>query len=63
MSDDKYKDIILRMVANFPGLVDDSEVKGSDLVEWVANEIFALLPDSELEERAKNGTPNDEEES
>lgn len=61
MNDDKYKDIILRMVANFPGLVNDSEVSGSELVEWMCNEVFALLPDKELEDRAKYGTPNDED--
>lgn len=51
------RSIILRMVANFPGLVDDTEVSGADLVEWVGNEIYGLLPDAELKDRAKNGSP------
>lgn len=35
--------ILLRIVANFPGLVDgETEVPGAELVEWVANEVHGL---------------------
>lgn len=57
----KARDIILRMVANFPGLIDDREVNGAELVDWMSNEMFACIPDTELSCRALNGTPNDDE--
>lgn len=34
--------VLVRLVGNFPGFVDDSEVNGGDLVEWLANEFQAL---------------------
>lgn len=59
------RDMVLRMVANFPGLVTDEEdVNGADLVDWISNEVHHMSTnDPELIDRAKNGTPCDEEES
>lgn len=52
------KDILLRTVANFPGLYfSDHELNGGDLVEWLSNELFHCGIDRELAEFAINGTP------
>ncbi len=58
-------DIVLRMAANFPGLVDgDDKVNGGDLTEWLSNEIYDLsvcdgIVAALFVDRAKNGTPDD----
>lgn len=58
MTDNSARDVLLRMVANFPGLYDgETEVGGADLVEWMTNEIEALKPDGEMHARAVNGSP------
>lgn len=60
-----YRNMVLRMVANFPGLYtlqDDEEVDGADLVEWITNEIFqAAQLDEEIIKRARYGSPDDDE--
>ena len=57
----KERCILLRLVANFPGRVDDHQnVRGSDLVEWISNEIYALMPDDQIVERTKFGSPDSE---
>lgn len=61
MTESQAKDILLRMVAAFPGLIDDTEVDGPYLVEWMTNELFMFHPNAELQTWAKNGTPADYE--
>lgn len=62
MTGEQAKDILLRLVANFPGLAgeDTDSVSGADLVEWMACEIYALCPDPEIELRAAYGSPEEE---
>lgn len=58
---DAARDILLRMVANFPGLHADYEhlsVDGADLVEWLNAELYAFSDDAELKNYAENGTPS-----
>lgn len=59
------RDVILRLVANFPGFVTDEEVNGADLVDWLSNEILYLSQDPELDQEMRNraltGTPDDDE--
>jgi hypothetical protein len=58
MTSKQAKDILLRMAAAYPGLVNGTdEVPGAELVEWVSNEFHALSGDAELDERAKYGSP------
>jgi hypothetical protein len=57
----KERDLLLRMVANFPGLaLAEVPVNGGDLVEWISSEVFAMLPDNEIFKRALYGTEEDE---
>lgn len=61
MTGEVAMDILLRMFANFPGLVDEhsGDVPGADLVEWMTAEVYALLPDAEILHRASHGSPDD----
>lgn len=70
--DKQARDIILRMVANFPGLVldqdecdaagKDIEVPGAELVEWLTNEFVTCraIGDTELAKWAEDGSPDGE---
>lgn len=63
------RDVLLRTVGNFPSFCfcdehEQEEINGGDLVEWTANEFYALYESSPawralIEGRAKYGTPND----
>ena len=58
-----YRDMVLRCVANFPGLVlEAEEVNGADLVEWWTQELHAIRSqDAAINVRAYFGSPEEEE--
>ena len=62
MTGEVAKDILLRLVANFPGLAgeDTDAASGADVVAWLASEIYALGPDPEIAFRVAHGSPDDE---
>ncbi len=43
MSGDSARSIVIRMVGNFPGFIDDTDVNGADLVNWLSQEIYFLV--------------------
>jgi hypothetical protein len=69
LSGDTARDLVLRFVANYPEFVrwanDDSghpiNVNAHDVVDWLCNEIYALKDCEDIQDRAKNGTPEDDE--
>lgn len=57
------RDMLLRMVANFPGLYDcETPVDGADLTDWITAEVCAMKPDTDLDSHAREGSPVEEEE-